>query len=138
MLVLLTPGIGYALMITRNETEFLIMQTYHERRAEEAYNFLAAPFVAEFKTKYRNCKTVSDLHLLSKECWGEANYAARTINQNGYDNFTRHGTMPYDKFSALYDQARTYAIEFWKKAKRIEAGEDITLVMPHLKTNEFA
>ena len=106
---------------------------YHEDKAREAYDTFAAPFKERAKAQYRQCKTAADLHALSKQCWKEANEAARTINRNGYDNMTRHGCAPYDRYSALYDQARTYAIEFWRKAKRIEEGEAPETVMPHLK-----
>jgi len=105
---------------------------YHERRADEAYEAFAGPFYRSTKQEYRRCKTAADLHALSRKCWKEANYASATINRNGYENMTRHGTMPYDKYSALYEQARTLAIEFYKKAKRIEAGEAAEVVMPHL------
>lgn len=109
---------------------------YHEEKAQEAYDAFAGPFASLFKEKYRKCQTAADLHKLSKECWKEANRASRTININGYDNMTRHGCAPYDRYSALYDQARTYAIEFYKKAKRIEAGEAAEDVMPHLARKE--
>lgn len=103
---------------------------YHERRADDAYEAYAAPFVARTKAAYRGCRTAADLHALSRKCWKEADEAARTSNRNGYENFTRHGTMPYDRLSALHDQAKTFAIEFYKKAKRIEAGESIAVVCP--------
>lgn len=105
---------------------------YHERKADEAFEAFAGPFYRTTKAEYRNCKTAADLHALSRKCWKEANYATRTINRNGYDNMTRHGCMPYDKYSALHEQARSLAIDFYHKAKRIEAGEAVEAVMPHL------
>lgn len=108
------------------------METYHERKAREAYETYAAPFVERTRLAYRQCASAADLHKLSKACWREANNAARTINRNGYDNFTRHGTAPYDRYDALHSQAREYAIAFYKKALRIEAGEAPETVMPHL------
>lgn len=110
----------------------MTFKSYHERKADEAYNAFAAAFVVRAKAEYKKCKTSSDLHKLSKSCWKEANQAAATINRNGYDNFTRHGTMNYDKYDALYTQARSFAIEFYKKAKRIDSGEKAEIVMPHL------
>ncbi len=110
----------------------MTFKSYHDRKADEAYEAFAGPFYERTKQEYRQCKTVADLHALSKKCWKEADYAARTINRNGYDNMTRHGCMPYDKYSALHEQARTLAIEFYKKAKRIEGGESPEVVMPHL------
>lgn len=105
---------------------------YFGRKADEAFEAFAGPFYRRTKAEYRTCATVADLHKLSKACWKEANYASRTINRNGYDNMPRHGCAPYDRYSALYDQARTLAIEFYKKAQRIEAGESAAVVMPHL------
>jgi len=105
---------------------------YFGRKADEAYEAFAGPFYRAKLAEYRTCKSAADLHALSRKCWKEADEAARTINRNGYDNMTRHGCGPYDRYSALYDQARTLAIEFFKKAKRIEGGEAPETVMPHL------
>lgn len=109
---------------------------YHGRKADEAYEAFAGPFYDAMKVEYRACRTAADLRVLSRKCWKQADDASHIINRNGYDNMTRHGCGPYDRYSALYDQARTLAIVFFKKAKRIEAGELAELVMPHLSNKE--
>jgi len=105
---------------------------YFGRKADEAYEAYAGPFYRSTLEEYRKCQTAADLHALSRKCWKEANHAARTINRNGYENMTRHGCGPYDRWSALYEKSRTLAIEFFKKAKRIEEGKPVEQVMPHL------
>lgn len=109
---------------------------YHEDKAAAAWAAFAEPFKVRTIAAYRECKSAADLHKLSRACWKEADHAARTINRNGYDNMTRHGTAPYDRYSALYDQAKTFAIEFYRKAQRIEQGEAAETVMPHLNKKE--
>lgn len=111
---------------------------YFGRKADEAFEAFAGPFFDSMKAEYRTCRTAADLHALSRKCWKEANSAARTINTNGFDNFTRHGPGPYDRYSALYEQARTLAITFFKKAKQIEAGQAVETVMPHVATQTAA
>ncbi len=61
---------------------------YFGRKADEAYEAFAGPFLDRTKAEYRGCKTAADLHALSRKCWKEADGASRTINRYGYDNMT--------------------------------------------------
>lgn len=108
------------------------MKTYHEMMAEKAYNALAAGFVTRTRAAYRNCATEADLRSLSRKCWKERDEAWRIINRFGYDNMTRHGTMPYDKYSALAMEAEAFAKQLYKKAERIKAGEAVGKVIAHV------
>lgn len=110
------------------------MKTYHELQAEKAYNAFAAGFVQRTKEKYRQCTTEEDLRILSKQCWKEHDSAWRTISRNGYENMTRHGTMPYDRYSALAMEAENYAKQLYKKAELLKAGALAEDVLPHLKS----
>ena len=100
------------------------------RQIERADQVHAAPFRSRMKTKYRAARTVAELRALAAECRREQNYAAKQANK--FANMTRHGTHLYDSWDYLSAAAKDFADQFNAKAARIEAGEDIAVVLPHL------
>ena len=106
------------------------MADWRDRQVERADAVYAAPFRSRMKAKYRAATCAADLRALVPECIREADYAAKQANK--YANFTRHGTHLYDSWDYLNAAATDFARQFTAKAARLDAGEDVGAVLPHV------
>lgn len=103
----------------QSQQQTAVYRDYWDRQADRADAQYAAPWRAAMKAKYQSLggKAASreSLLALARECRTEQRHAANQANK--YANMTRHGTHPYDAWSALYDSARGYAEQFEAKAR---------------------
>lgn len=105
------------------------MAGWRDRQIERADKAHAEPFRARIKAKYRALRTSAELRALADECDRERRYAVKQANR--YCNFTEHGTHLYDSYDYWAAAAEAFAGQFRDKAKRLDAGEPMAVVLPH-------